>query len=509
MRPLRVLFVEDSAADAELMLRALKAGGFDPVHERVETAAALRAALEGITWDVVLSDYYLPELEAPAALALVRERAPDMPFLVVSGSMGEDTAVAAMKAGATDYIMKDRLQRLAPAVERAIEEAAVRHDRRRLGQQLLASQRLEAVGRLAGGVAHDFNNVLTAVLGSTELLLLDTPPGAANREELEIIREAATHAQDLIRQLLAFSSRQALKPVVLDVNHLVKNVGKMLRRLIGENIELTTEPAPDVDSVCADPGQLEQVLVNLVVNARDAMPQGGRLTIATSNLAVAAGAVPVPPGRYVVLRVTDTGTGMDAATVERAFEPFFTTKPRGKGSGLGLATVYGIVRQSGGHIEVESMPGAGTTFRIYLPRVEDVAEQGAASTAAAPARGAETVLVVEDDERVRALARKALEQAGYRVLVAAGGKEALAAAEGHDGPIDLLMTDVVMPEMNGRTLTRRLTQRHPDLKVLYMSGYSDEDIAQHGVFETGTAFIKKPFTPSVLTKKLREVLDET
>ena len=509
MRPLRVLFVEDSAADAELMLRALKAGGFDPVHERVETAAALRAALEGITWDVVLSDYYLPELEAPAALALVRERAPDMPFLVVSGSMGEDTAVAAMKAGATDYIMKDRLQRLAPAVERAIEEAAVRHDRRRLEQQLLASQRLEAVGRLAGGVAHDFNNVLTAVLGSTELLLLDTPPGAANREELEIIREAATHAQDLIRQLLAFSSRQALKPVVLDVNHLVKNVGKMLRRLIGENIELTTEPAPDVDSVCADPGQLEQVLVNLVVNARDAMPQGGRLTIATSNLAVAAGAVPVPPGRYVVLRVTDTGTGMDAATVERAFEPFFTTKPRGKGSGLGLATVYGIVRQSGGHIEVESMPGAGTTFRIYLPRVEDVAEQGAASTAAAPARGAETVLVVEDDERVRALARKALEQAGYRVLVAAGGKEALAAAEGHDGPIDLLMTDVVMPEMNGRTLTRRLTQRHPDLKVLYMSGYSDEDIAQHGVFETGTAFIKKPFTPSVLTKKLREVLDET
>src|SRR3989454_121056 len=423
MRPLRVLFVEDSAADAELMLRALKAGGFDPVHERVQTAA-------------------------------------------------------------------------------------VRRDRRRLEQQLLASQRLEAVGRLAGGVAHDFNNVLTAVLGSTELMILDTPPGAANREELEIIREAATHAQDLIRQLLAFSSRQALKPVVLDVNHLVKNVGKMLRRLIGENIELTTEPAPDVDSVCADPGQLEQVLVNLVVNARDAMPQGGRLTIATANLAVTEGAVPVPPGRYVVLRVTDTGTGMDAATVERAFEPFFTTKPRGKGSGLGLATVYGIVRQSGGHVEVESVPGAGTTFRIYLPRVEDVAEQGAASTAT-PARGVETVLVVEDDERVRTLARKALEQAGYRVLVAAGGKEALAAAEGHDGPIDLLMTDVVMPAMSGRTLTRRLTQRHPDLKVLYMSGYSDEDIAQHGVFEAGIAFIKKPFTPSVLTKKLREVLDET
>ena len=509
MRPLRVLLVEDSAEDAELMLRALKAGGFDPVHERVETPAALRSALEGSTWDVVLSDYYFPELEAPAALALVRERAPDTPFLVVSGSMGEDTAVAAMKSGAVDYIMKDRLQRLAPAVERAIEDAAVRRERRRLEQQLLASQRLEAVGRLAGGVAHDFNNVLTAVLGSTELLILDTPPGVANREELEIIREAATRAQDLIRQLLAFSSRQALKPVVLDLNHLVKSVGKMLRRLIGENIQLVTEPAAELDSLCADPGQLEQVLVNLAVNARDAMPQGGRLTIATSNLQVAEGAVvAVPPGHYVVLRVTDTGTGMDAATMERAFEPFFTTKPKGKGTGLGLATVYGIVRQSGGHVEVESAPGSGTTFRVYLPRVVEAADQRVEGAVAAPARGAETVLVVEDDAHVRLLARKVLEQAGYRVLVAAGGKEALAAAEAHEGPIDLLMTDVVMPEMSGRTLTRRLTQRHPGIKVLYMSGYSDEDIAQHGVFEGGIPFIKKPFTPSLLTQKLREILDQ-
>ena len=512
MRALRVLFVEDSAADAELMVRALRTGGFDPVSERVETAPELLAALERGPWDVVLSDYYLPSLEAPAALALVRDRLPDIPFLVVSGSVGEDTAVAAMKSGATDYIMKDRLQRLAPAVDRAVEDAVVRRDRRRLEQQLRASQRLEAVGRLAGGVAHDFNNVLTAVLGSTELLILDAPPGAAGREELEIIREAATHAQDLIRQLLAFSSRQALKPVVLDLSHLVQNIGKMLRRLIGENIQLTTEPAAELDAVCADPGQLEQVLVNLVVNARDAMPQGGRLTIATANVHVAEGGasvLAVPPGRYVVLRVTDTGAGMDAATLERAFEPFFTTKPRGKGTGLGLATVYGIVRQSGGHVDVESTPGAGTTFRIYLPRVTEEAEAGVERPVAAPARGAETVLVVEDDERVRVLARKVLEQAGYTVLVAAGGKEALAAAEGHAGPIDLLMTDVVMPEMSGRTLTRRLTQRHPGLKVLYMSGYSDEDIAQHGVFEAGIPFIKKPFTPSLLTQKLREVLDRS
>ena len=508
MRPLRVLFVEDSTADTELMVRALKAGGFEPVHERVETTAGLRAALER-PWDVVLSDYYLPELEAPAALALVRERTTDVPFLVVSGSVGEDAAVAAMKSGATDYVMKDRLQRLAPAVERAIEEAAVRRDRRRLELQLLASQRLEAVGRLAGGVAHDFNNVLTAVLGSTELLILDTPAGVAKREELEIIREAATHAQDLIRQLLAFSSRQTLKPVVLDLNHLVKNVGKMLRRLIGENIKLVTEPGTELDSVCADPGQLEQVLVNLAVNARDAMPQGGRLTIATANLHVAEGAAAaLPPGHYVVLRVTDTGTGMDEATVERAFEPFFTTKPKGKGTGLGLATVYGIVRQSGGQVEVESAPGTGTTFRVYLPRVVEAADQPVGGAVAAPTRGAETVLVVEDDEHVRLLARKVLEQAGYRVLVASGGPEALAAAESFEGPIDLVMTDVVMPEMSGRALTRRLTQRHPGLKVLYMSGYSDEDIAQHGVFEAGIPFIKKPFSPAVLTQKLREVLDQ-
>src|SRR6266550_6057633 len=510
MRPLRVLLVEDSAEDAELMLRALKAGGFDPVHERVETPAALRSALEGGTWDVVLSDYYLPELEAPAALALVRERAPDTPFLVVSGSMGEDTAVAAMKSGAVDYIMKDRLQRLAPAVERAIEDAAVRRDRRRLEQQLLASQRLEAVGRLAGGVAHDFNNVLTAVLGSTELLILDTPPGAAKREELDIIREAATRAQDLIRQLLAFSSRQALKPVVLDLNHLVKNVGKMLRRLIGENIQLVTEPAAELDSLCADPGQLEQVLVNLAVNARDAMPQGGRLTIATGNFQVAEGAaVAVPPGHYVVLRVTDTGTGMDAATMERAFEPFFTTKPKGKGTGLGLATVYGIVRQSGGHVEVESAPGAGTTFRVYLPRVEAPLDAARGpSPVAAPAAGNETILVAEDERLVRVLAQKVLERAGYRVVVAVGGADALALAERHAGPIHLLLTDVVMPEMNGRELARRLAALRPGLRVLYMSGYADEAVAQHGVLDPGTAFLQKPFTPEGLAKKVRGVLDE-
>ncbi|HEX4601061.1 MAG TPA: response regulator, partial [Gemmatimonadales bacterium] len=461
MTRLRVLVVEDSSSDAELMLRALRGGGFEPLYERVETPEAMREALARQPWDIVLSDYYLPRFQAPAALDLVRELRPEVPFIVVSGSVGEDTAVAAMKAGATDYVMKDRLQRLAPAVAGAVEGATVRAERRRLAQQLVQSRKLEAVGRLAGGVAHDFNNMLTAILGAVELMLLDTPAGAPKREELDIIRDAAVRAQTLIRQLLAFSARQVLTPVVLDLNDLVQNVSKMLRRLIGEDIALATALAPDLGPVRADVGQMEQVLVNLAVNARDAMPQGGQLAIATENVDVpSAGATPpgqLAAGRYVLLRVSDTGVGMDQETQERAFDPFFTTKPRGHGSGLGLATVYGIVHQSGGDVTVESAPGAGSTFRVYLPLVTDPLEHAAApAPVAAPAVGSETVLLAEDEQLVRVLARKVLEQAGYRVLVAAGGAEALALAERHTGPIHLLLTDVVMPEMNGRELMRQL-----------------------------------------------------
>src|SRR6059036_2212837 len=270
--PLRVLIVEDAPADAELIVRELRQGGFAPTHERVDSADSMRRALDRQSWDVVLSDYSMPGFDAPSALALLQAYDPEVPFIVVSGSVGEDTAVAAMQAGATDYIMKDRLLRLAPAVTRAVADAAVRRERRRLEQQLQRSQKLEAVGRLAGGVAHDFNNVLTAILGSTELLLLDTPTGAATREEIEIIRDAGLRAKDLIRQLLAFSARQVLNPVVFDLNELVRNVGKMLRRLIGEDVELITAVTEDLGAVRADPAQIEQVIVNLAVNARDAMP---------------------------------------------------------------------------------------------------------------------------------------------------------------------------------------------------------------------------------------------
>ena len=331
--PLRALIVEDRVADAEMILRELRRGGFEPTYERVETADALRAALARQTWDVVLSDYYLPGFDAPGALATLQASGQDLPFIVVSGSVGEDTAVAAMRAGATDYIMKDRLQRLPPAVSRALADAGVRRERVQLQRDLAQAQKLEAIGRLAGGVAHDFNNVLTAILGSAELLLLDTPPEAATREEVEIIRDAAIRAQELIRQLLAFSARQVLQPAVIDLNDLIKNLGRMLRRLIGEDLALVTEFTRDLGAARVDPGQVEQVLVNLAVNARDAMPDGGRLTIRTANVAVTDSGE-MPNGRYVLIEVSDTGIGMDEATVARVFEPFFTTKERGKGTGL-------------------------------------------------------------------------------------------------------------------------------------------------------------------------------
>jgi len=507
--PLRALIVEDRAADADLILRELKRGGFVTTHERVETADALRAALDKHSWDIVLSDYYLPTFDAPGALTVLQASGHDMPFIVVSGSVGEDTAVAAMRAGATDYIMKDRLQRLPHAVAKALAEGSVRRERLQLQQDLARGQKLEAIGRLAGGVAHDFNNVLTAILGSAELLMMDTPPGEHAREEVEIIRDAAVRAQDLIRQLLAFSARQVLQPVVLDLNALITDLGRMLRRLIGEDLTLDTELAGDLGAVRADPGQLEQVLVNLSVNARDAMPDGGRLVIQTENIDVTDGG-DVPAGPYVLVGVTDTGTGMDATTLARVFEPFFTTKPRGKGTGLGLASVYGIVRQSGGYIAVTSTPGAGTTFRIHLPRVDAPVETARAPrVVSVPAPGTETVLVAEDEQMVRVLIRKVLEQAGYTVLLAGGGAEALQLAERHAGPIQMLVTDVVMPGMSGRELARRLLELRPNTKVLYLSGYADDAVERHGVLDPGTAFMQKPFSPGALASRVREVLGGT
>jgi two-component system cell cycle sensor histidine kinase/response regulator CckA len=392
---------------------------------------------------------------------------------------------------------------------------AMAHDitsRKSIERQLLQAQKMEAVGRLAGGIAHDFNNLLTAIFGSSDLLLDDLSRDDHRRADVEDIKKAAQRAAALTRQLLAFSRQQVLAPQVLDLNALIADVEKLLRRLIGEDLEFRTVLAPDLGAVRADPGQLEQVIMNLAVNARDAMPQGGKLTVETANVdlddAYAPAHVPVVPGRYAMLAVSDTGIGMDTQVKAHLFEPFFTTKEKGKGTGLGLAMVYGIVKQSDGYIWVYSEPGQGTTFKIYLPRVEAAAEPPAPKPMPpASLRGAETVLLAEDEEAVRNLTRRVLEAHGYTVLVAANGQEALRLADSHTGPIHLLLTDVVMPNMSGRQLAKRVVSGRHATKVLYLSGYTDDAIVQHGVLEPGIAFLQKPFTPQGLARKLREVLD--
>jgi two-component system cell cycle sensor histidine kinase/response regulator CckA len=385
-------------------------------------------------------------------------------------------------------------------------------ERKQLEEQFHQAQKMEAVGRLAGGVAHDFNNLLTAILGSADLVLESLTPGAAEREEVGEIRKAAVRAADLTRQLLAFSRQQVIAPRVLNPNAVVADIDKLLRRLLGEDVALRTVLAPDLASVKADPSQLEQVLLNLAVNARDAMPNGGKLTIETQNVELdqeyVRGHLSAQPGSYVMLAVSDTGVGMDAATQARIFEPFFTTKERGKGTGLGLATVYGIVKQSGGWIWVYSEPGQGTTFKVYLPRVTEAAAPAAPSPEPpVSVRGSETILVVEDDEMIRNLVHKVLKANGYTVLVAGTGSDAERVAAAHAGTIHLLMTDVVLPGLNGREVAQRLGARRPGIRVLYLSGYTDDAIVHHGVLQAGVAFLQKPFPPAILGRKVREVLD--
>jgi len=382
--------------------------------------------------------------------------------------------------------------------------------RRVLEESLRQSQKMEAVGRLAGGIAHDFNNLMTVVLGRSDLLLKRLRPEDPMRRDIELFRKTAMRATQLTRQLLAFSRKQVLQPKVLDLNAVVENMESMLRRLIGEDVALRTVLPPALGRVKADPGQLEQVIVNLVVNARDAMPDGGKLTIETSDVELTDGEAQhagTRPGPTVVLAVTDTGTGMDAATQARIFEPFFTTKEQGKGTGLGLSTVYGIVQQSDGGISVHSAPGAGTTFKIYLPRIEESVEIAPSPEPRQRAGGGtETVLLVEDEDELRAVVLETLQMYGYTVLEAGHGGEAMLIAERYSGPIDLLLTDVVMPTMSGADLARRLAAVRLEMKVLFVSGYTDDAIVHHGVLEPGTAFLEKPFNPEQLVRRVREVL---
>jgi len=424
------------------------------------------------------------------------------------GASGDLSARVSMRG-------KDEVSRLAANINRMLDgleraELALRQSE----EQLRHSQKMEAVGRLAGGMAHDFNNLLTAITGYCEFLLEELDPADPRRTEVQGIQSAAERAASLIRQLLAFGRRQVLQPKVVNLNAVVADMDNMLRRLIGEDIELVTRLDSALGCVNADPGQIEQVIMNLAVNARDAMSRGGTLAIETTNVDLdetyAHKRVVVKPGSYVMLAVSDTGQGMDQETQAHMFEPFFTTKEKGKGTGLGLSTVYGIVKQSGGYIWVYSEIGHGTTFKIYLPCVEGTAETTetrATLAAAPPQQGSETILIVEDDAKVRTLVHKMLEKNKYTVIEASNGSEALALCEQFKGPIHLVLTDVVMPQMSGAQLVSRLTAVRPEIKVLYMSGYTDDAIVHHGVLEPGIAFIGKPFNAESLARKVREVLD--
>jgi signal transduction histidine kinase len=413
--------------------------------------------------------------------------------------------------------LMEALHRVRRRLEASLESRAqAEENRRSLEAQLRQSQKLEAVGRLAGGVAHDFNNLMLVINGLAELALDRVRPGDPLRDDLESIFETGQRAASLTRQLLAFSRKQVLAPQALDLNQLVTGVSKMLRRLIGEDIELLTVLADDLGRVKADPGQIEQVLMNLAVNAKDAMPQGGRLSLSTTNAVLDENSPERPPdaavGAYVAMTVTDTGCGMDTATRERLFEPFFTTKEPGKGTGLGLSTVYGIVKQSGGAISVSSAPGTGTTFTIYLPRLPDAGPDAAATAGPPPAAlpaagGRETILLVEDSPPVRKLVKRLLEMAGYTVLVATNGGEALQVLEQCRGAVHLLFTDAVLPGISGPELARRAQQLRPELRVLYTSGYTQNELHRQEVLGPGVLLLPKPYTREQLCRQVRAALD--
>ena len=515
---LRILFVEDSEDDVLLIVRQLERSGYRVESHQVQDPAAFDAAVANAQWDAIISDHSMPHFSSADALQAIKTRGIDCAFIIVSGTIGEDAAVEAMRAGAHDYVLKNNLVRLAPAIERERNDAELRRQareereaRKAIERQLQEAQKMEAVGRLAGGIAHDFNNLLTAILGFSSLAL-DRLAGVDGRFEIEQVKQAAERAARFTRQLLAFSRQQVMSPRLIDPVDAINQMVPMLRQLLGEDVELNTAGRLGASRVKVDPGQFEQVIMNLAVNARDAMPMGGTIRIRVDSIdlsKVDAARLQLPPGPYVMVEAVDTGTGMDAATRARIFEPFFTTKPPGQGTGLGLSTVYGILQQSGGGIDVESAVDEGSTFRVYLP-LGAAPEPPRVSIAPAARKAREreaSVLVAEDEEAVRALIRAVLTDAGFRVFEAASGSEARALVYSLEHPVDLLITDVVMPGLVGPDLAKIVLDRFPQTRVLYITGYASHASVPAGFFNEGDVLMLKPFLPEQLLAKVHERLD--
>jgi two-component system, cell cycle sensor histidine kinase and response regulator CckA len=511
----RILLIEDNE-DEVCLIRGMLLETNDAAID-VEWVEQLDRGLTRLAQgniDLVLLDLSLPDSQGLESVDRVWSHTQDVPIIVLTGLDDEALASRAVRSGAQDYLVKGRFDRpfLMRALRYAVERKAAERALRRTEAQLHQVQKMELIGQLAGGLAHDLNNLLTVINGHSEML--SEKIGSDNtgwRNGLDPIKDAGQRAASLTRRLLDLSRRQAPESKVLDLNDAVSGMGNLLRQLIGKQIDLALRPHPGLGRVRADPGQVEQIIMNLAVNARDAMPGGGQLTIETMNVeldsAYALMHQSVEPGSYVMLAVSDTGCGMDAATQARLFEPFFTTKEPGKGTGLGLATVYGIVKQSKGNIWVYSEPGRGTTFKIYLPRLEEDTKRVAPAPGPdVTVGGSETVLLVEDQEMVRTLARTILQRYGYTVVTAPNGHEALRIAHERPGPIHLLLTDAVMPGMNGPQLAGLVRSVRSDMKVLYMSGYTDGLFGQTWRGEPGIPLLQKPFTPQTLARKVREVL---
>ena len=511
--------VEDDEGLRNLICRTLNKTGFEVRGVGQGKEAAVE--VENDPALVLLLDQRLPDMSGSDLVALLGQRNLKHPFVIMTGQGDERLAVEMMKLGAADYLVKgmDLLDLLPATLDRLFRELETKRQLAETEQalrdresQLLQAQKMESVGRLAGGVAHDFNNMLGVILGHTELALNkieSTHPAAVDLVE---VRKAAERSASLIRQLLAYARKQTIAPRVLDLRRTVEGMMQMLRRLIGENIELVWKPAEDLWPVCMDPSQLDQIMTNLCVNARDAISGSGQITIETGQAHVSdeVGGLHrgAPPGDYVLLSIADSGSGMDEITRAHLFEPFFTTKEVGAGTGLGLSTVYGIVRQNEGHIQVESELGKGTVFRIYLPRYTGTEEKAEVKEREEKrTTGSETILIVEDEPAILEMSGIMLRSFGYRVICAATPKEAIRTAREHNGEIHLLMTDVVMPEMNGRDLAKALLSMYPNMKRVFMSGYTAEIIAHHGVLDEGVFFLAKPFTMNDLSEKVREALD--